>query len=358
MDRKLLSFPVFFVALLLTVGAPARAACRLPQCSAHDYRALGMAIDGYLSGGLSCLRQVRDLFESGSCGSGKTDYFRVYAQLTPSSNGSWNKPPMSWVVNALDTGDVASITRLNDYSVNQLEDDGSYGLWGKEITSWMYWAPLPTLAVAYQEIVEVRKLLRPLMQAHVGTLTLFSAGDRVFTPSIRTYDWNEVSTGQDYFLKKALGLNPPDPPGLNTHDGEWDFRITKAVSHNYMAETVRLDYLDNFQTGSTVDWVVAKLNALGVTFRARVHIWRYQNGDYATLIEKNVNGNNPPVYAVSRIGGVVYQLGPAYSSLSPLQCYRDGDVIRTSFGTIPAPSSSTPLLYHVTIDPNGVTRIQ
>ena len=294
------------------------------------------------------------MFESGSCGAGSTGYFQVAGQLTASSNGSWNKPPMTWLVNALDTGDATSITRLDDYSLNQL--DPAYGLWGKEIMSWMYWSPLPTLAVAYQQIPGIRASVRPLMQAHVGTLTLFSAGDRVFTPSIRTYDWNDVSAGQDYFLKRALGLNPPDPPGLNTNDGEWDFRISKAVSHGYMADTVRLNYLNNFQTGSNIDWVVTKLNDLGVTFRAKVHIWRYQNGDFATLIEKNINGNNPPVYAVSRIGGTVRYLGPQVSNLSPLQCYRDGNVIRTSFGTIPAPSSS--LLYYVTIDSTGVTRIQ
>lgn len=356
MRKRLPSAVAIFGLALLAMSSQAWAACRLPDCNDADYRTLGMAIDGYLTDGVSCLRQIRDLFESGSCGSGKTNRFRVYPQLTPSSSGSWNKPPMSWLVNALDTGDVTSITRLDDYSVNQL--DAAYGLWGKEILSWMYWSPLPTLAVAYQEIPDIRPNLRPLMQAHVGTLTLFSTGNQVLTPSIRTYASNQPSTGQDYFLKRALGLNPADPPNLNTDDGEWDFRISKSVSHNYMAETVRLNYLDNFQNGSTINWVVAKLNALGVTFRAKVHIWRYQNGDFATLIEKNVNGNNAPVYAVSRIGGSVQKLGPQVSTLSPLQCYRDGDVIRTSFGTIPAPSSSTPLLYYVTIGPTGVTRIQ
>jgi len=356
MQKKLLVPVVLFAVAVLAFGAQARASCTLPQCSYGDYRTLGMAIDGYLTGGVSCLRDIRDVFESGACGSGKTNRFKVYAQLTPSSSGSWNKPPMSWVINALDTGDVTSITRLDDYSVNQL--DSAYGLWGKEIMSWIYWSPLPTMAVAYQEIPEIRPNLRPLMQAHVGTLTLFSTGDQVLTPSIRTYTWNEPSTGQDYFLKRALGLNPPDPPNLYSNDGQWGFRISKVVSHNYMAETVRLNYLDNYQDGSTIDWVVAKLNALGVTFRAKVHIWRYQNGDFATLIEKNVNGNNPPVYAVSRIGGTVRYLGPQVSTLSPLQCYRDGDVIRTSYGTIPAPSSSTPLLYYVTVGPTGVTRVQ
>ncbi|MCG8459794.1 MAG: hypothetical protein MI919_26230 [Holophagales bacterium] len=356
MQKRIHRRLLLILATLLLISTVASAQCKLPQCSYARYRSLGMAIDGYLEGGVSCLRQVRDVFESGGCDAGKTQYFKVDGSLAHDTDSSWNKPPMSWVVNALDDGDSTSITRLQRYALDQ--QDPAFGYWGKEITSWMYWGTLPALATAYHGVQPVRQRLRSLLQGHVGLLTLFSAGDRIFTPSIRTKSWNGIADGVDYFVKQALGLNPPDPPGSSTNDGEWDFRISKAVSHNYMAETVRQRYLESFLDGSNVDWVVAKLNAVGVTFRAKVHIWRYQNGDFATLIEKNINGNDPPVYAVTRVNGVVRKLGPAVSTLSPIECVRNGNKIETSFGEIPAPSPFAPLVYHVTIGPSGVTRVQ
>lgn len=358
--RRLRSLTVMAVAgsvLALTGASAAFAACPT-QVTTKESKALGYALDGYASDGVSCLRTVKN--NHGNCESGK-DCFRNRSQISSSFQGSWNIPPMSWAVNALDNGDASAQSLLTTYAQNQRTS--TYGLWGLEITSWLYWWPLPTLGLVFDEVPAVRSALQPLLQAHVGFLSLFSTGNRVLTPSIRTLPGSgthDAAWGQDYFFKKAVGIAVSKPTGASTQEWGWPYRVTDVLGHGYMSTTIRDRYADNFWDGSEIDWVVAKLNAVGVTTRAPMHVWRYQNGDYGTLIERDTHSTKEPVYAVSVIGTTMYVLGPqgcpgnpqAWLQTSPTRAFVD-----SCGNSIPAPPA-TSLVYQVRIDSNGVTRVQ
>ncbi|MEM9557342.1 MAG: hypothetical protein AAGC60_23995 [Acidobacteriota bacterium] len=349
--------PALLAAVFATGLAMSASAAIIPPCPTpsndEEAKVLGVALDGYDRYGVSCLRQIKDEYPQ---------HFVNVSQISKDFNGSWNKPQMKWAANALDNGDAVAKSRLAGYSVNQLDAD--YGLWGKELTSWLYWWPLPTMGLVYEDITDasVRGPLRPLMQAHVGFLSLFSTGDRILTPSVRTLPnsgAHDASLGQDFFLKHALGLMPQKPHNADIKEWGWPFRVTENLTHGYMSSTIKSRYLTNYLNGGEIDWVVAKLNALGVTTRTTMRIWRYANGNFATLLEQNLHGTKDPVYAVTRINGTIHVLGPKRCNGNP-QAWLDttAQLIRdTCSGSIPAPPP-TALVYEVRIDGSGVTRVQ
>ena len=344
--------------LTLGLAGPAFATCPT-TVSTEESKALGFALDGFVKDGVSCLRDVKA--RHGNCEQGK-DCFRNRSQIGANHNGSWNIPPMSWAVNAIDNGDNSAEDLLAAYGQNQLTS--AHGLWGKELSSWLYWWPLPTLGLAFNNVPDpgVQAALRPLLQAHVGFLSLFSDGQRILTPSVRTLPGSGVhdaALGQDYFFKKAVGIGVTKPTNAGTAPWGWPYRVTDAINHNYMSSTIRTRYAQNFWTGSQINWVVAKLNALGVTTRTQVDIYRYQNGDYGTVLRQNLHGTKDPVYAVSVIGTTIRVLGPERCSGNP-QAWFDTTTrhFRNSCGNSILAPPNTPLLYHVRVNSSGVTRIQ
>jgi hypothetical protein len=332
--------------------------CQTWPTSEVDHKILGMAIDNYISTSprnWACLNEYYNYDWNG-------DIFKVLQQLSANDDKSWNKPPLSWLNNYFYDGDSTSKTRLKDYAVNQLTS--AYGLWGKEPYSWLYWDVVPACAVAFQEITDpaVRSPMQKLMQAHVGVLSIFSTGSRVYTPSTRTHPGSspsDASRGQDYFLKKALGLNPAFPVGRN-NEANWAFFITEKLTHNYMSTTIRDKYKTCYQNGSNIDWVIAKLNALGVYSKTPISVWRYMNGNYGVMMEKNVNHSKStqyPYYAVSKVGSTVQLVG-GYNSYSTPECSRiviNGiPYFKTSQQQVRAPMGT--LIYKVVIDQGGVRR--
>lgn len=355
---SILAVTLLAAGLAATAAVPAQAACPAGTTT-KESKALGFALDGYAGYGVGCLRDIKA--RHGNC-EGTKDCFRNRAQIASGHNGSWNIPPMSWAVNALDNGNASAKSLLTTYAQNQLTS--SFGLWGKELTSWLYWWPLPTLGQVFDDVADsqLRGALQPLLQAHVGYLSLFSDGQRVLTPSVRTLPnsgTHDISWGEDYFFKKAVQIAVSKPTGAATNEWGWPYRVTDNLNHGYMSSTIRSRYAQNFWNGSEVSWVVAKLNALGVTTRSQVDIYRYQNGDYGTVLRQNLHGTKDPVYAVSVIGTTLHVLGPKRCSGSPQAWFDAGTrrFVNSCGDSIPAPPN-TPLLYHVRIDNTGVTRVQ
>lgn len=333
-------------------GAAASATCPTPS-NGKEAKVLGVAMDVYDPNDLTCLQGLMQTYPQ---------HFANVPQMDPNHNGSWNIPPMKWAANALDGGDAVAESRLADYADNQL--DAAYGLWGKEPTSWLYWWPLPTMGQVFDNVSNTAVLepTRKLLQAHVGFLSMFSDGTRVLTPGMRTLPGSgthDISLGLNYFFRDAVGLSVTKPAGAATNEWGWPYRVTDRLSHSYMSSTIRTRYKTNFQTGAEIDWVVAKLNALNVTTRTRYRIWRYQNGDYATLLEQNTHGTKDPIYAVTKVGGVYHVLGPHRCPGNPQASFDfTARLIRDTCGGSIAAPQNTPLLYEIKIDGTGVTRVQ
>ena len=277
-----------------------------------------------------------------------------------------------------------------------------FDLWGKETLSRIYNWPACVMALVHewakrdQVAAPALQPLEDLLRAHAYLLTLFALPQPhpdsrtkelfVCAPGMRSH---KLQQGQkiSFLLACMLDVNgvrgsrkalkTSAKPGVSEL---WSSRVAWRAPHEYLNDDERRMLLRHVRQGDQVEKIATVLHELGVELRAPMQVWRYENGDYVTLAQRNTHSSTPPIMAMSRVNGKYHHLSVHRKKMrggggrrlgSPVRCWRDSDLVNVTFkgavqrrnaepkdlkGSIPAPPMDKKILYAARVgrnDDNG-----
>ncbi len=310
--------------------------------------------------------------------------------VQPKTGGSWNIPVLRMVDRAIMDDTDADWQRVADYCGNQLGGDS---LWGQEILSAEYCWPPVALALCLEKARQrnrnaVASQLQSLLDAHALLMALCALPQRQNDPQLRTgFNFhvcapgirNEISFSvgvwRDFWLGCMLREPQDRPANLpplynNANHINWPARVSQVVRAT-VSPDLRATILEHIQHGSRVADIVGRLNGLGVSLQATLHIQRRQGGNGNAWFERDLAvPTKAPTMAESGIGGdyrILHAHPPGFNSNASrpkgqATCRLAGGVLHqrvTGFGpnreqldaSIPAATGAT--VYHLVIDRQG-----